>query len=156
MSPQVLIRDATPEDAAALARVHEVSRVTAMPWLAKVHSEAETVAWMADKVIPLQRVRVAVVAGVPVALAAFAEGWLHQLYVLPGHQNAGIGSHLFKDVCAAAAAPFQLWVFQRNEAARRFYERHGCRLIRLTDGRANEEREPDALYEKPFGASVAT
>ena len=42
---------------------------------------------------------------------------------------------------------FRLWVFQGNEGARRFYERQGLRLVELTDGSANEEREPDALYE---------
>ncbi len=42
---------------------------------------------------------------------------------------------------------FRLWVFQKNEGARRFYERHGFRLVELTDGSRNEEREPDALYE---------
>ena len=30
---------------------------------------------------------------------------------------------------------------------RRFYERNGCRVVELTDGSGNEEREPDALYE---------
>jgi putative acetyltransferase len=38
-------------------------------------------------------------------------------------------------------------VFQRNEAARRFYGRHGFHLVRLTDGAQNMEQEPDALYE---------
>ena len=40
----------------------------------------------------------------------------------------------------------QLWVFQKNAAARRFYERHDFRLEKLTDGSGNMEREPDALY----------
>ena len=40
----------------------------------------------------------------------------------------------------------ELWVFQKNDGARRFYERHGFRLVRLTDGADNMEREPDALY----------
>jgi hypothetical protein len=39
-----------------------------------------------------------------------------------------------------------LWTFQQNDGARRFYERHGLRLIRLTDGEDNEEKTPDALY----------
>ena len=42
---------------------------------------------------------------------------------------------------------FRLWVFQANAGARRFYERHGLRVVRLTDGAANEEKTPDALYE---------
>lgn len=31
-------------------------------------------------------------------------------------------------------------------AARRFYERHGLALARLTDGRDKEEKLPDAFY----------
>ena len=41
---------------------------------------------------------------------------------------------------------FQLWVFQQNATARRFYERRGFVLVRETDGSDNEERTPDALY----------
>ena len=41
----------------------------------------------------------------------------------------------------------ELWVFQKNEAARRFYERRGFHLVRLSDGARNMEQEPDALYE---------
>jgi len=41
----------------------------------------------------------------------------------------------------------ELWVFQRNEGARRLYERCGFRLVRLTNGAGNMESEPDALYE---------
>ena len=44
---------------------------------------------------------------------------------------------------------FQLWAFQQNTGARRFYERHGCALVRLTDGADNEEKLPDALYVWP-------
>ena len=42
---------------------------------------------------------------------------------------------------------FRLWVFQQNEGARRFYERHGCTLVLETDGADNEEHLPDALLE---------
>ncbi len=35
---------------------------------------------------------------------------------------------------------------QRNNRARAFYERHGFRVARMTDGADNEEREPDILY----------
>jgi ribosomal protein S18 acetylase RimI-like enzyme len=39
-----------------------------------------------------------------------------------------------------------LWTFQVNEPARRFYERHGFGAVERTDGRRNEEREPDVRY----------
>lgn len=150
MPSETLIRDATLEDAAALARIHLTARATAMPWLAKVHSDEETEVWMATAVIPRQRVRVATVGGVPVGFAAFTADWLEHLYIHPEHQKAGIGSLLFDHVCAAAPGPFRFWVFQRNSTARRFYERRGSHLVKLTDGEQNEEREPDALYEKPI------
>lgn len=42
---------------------------------------------------------------------------------------------------------FVLWTFQKNEGARRFYERHGFRVVKLTDRRDNMEQEPDVQYE---------
>ena len=38
-----------------------------------------------------------------------------------------------------------LWTFQSNTAARRFYERHGFVAIDATDGQ-NEENAPDVHY----------
>ena len=40
----------------------------------------------------------------------------------------------------------QLWTFQRNLSARRFYEARGFALVEQTDGARNEEKEPDARY----------
>jgi GNAT superfamily N-acetyltransferase len=153
MPPPLLIRDGTPEYALTLARIHSDARAAAMPWLAVVHSDQETERWMADVVLARQRVRMAVLGDIVVGFSAFAEGWLEQLYVRPGYQGQGVGSVLFRDVCASASGSFQFWVFQRNVAARRFYERHGSRLIKMTDGMANEEREPDVLYEKAVSRS---
>jgi hypothetical protein len=41
----------------------------------------------------------------------------------------------------------RLWVFQKNTPAIRFYTCRGFRLVELSDGSGNEEREPDALYQ---------
>jgi ribosomal protein S18 acetylase RimI-like enzyme len=76
-------------------------------------------------------------------------GWevLEKLYVDPEAQNRGVGTALLDQAKALRPDGFVLWVFQKNEGARRFYERHGLRLVTLTDGADNMEREPDALYE---------
>jgi len=76
-------------------------------------------------------------------------GWdvLEKLYVDPEAQNRGVGTALLDQAKALRPDGFVLWVFQKNEGARRFYERHGFRLVKLTDGAENMEREPDALYE---------
>jgi GNAT superfamily N-acetyltransferase len=40
----------------------------------------------------------------------------------------------------------QLWTFQVNDRARRFYERNGFVIAELTDGHGNQEREADVRY----------
>jgi GNAT superfamily N-acetyltransferase len=78
-------------------------------------------------------------------------GWdvLEKLYVEPDEQNRGVGAALLDQAKALRPEGLQLWVFQKNEGARRFYERHEFRLVKLTDGADNMEHEPDALYRWP-------
>ena len=94
-----------------------------------------------------QEVWVAEVEGRVVGYAALSERKLEHLYVHPGFQGRGAGTALLERAKRERPEGFRFWVFQKNERARRFYERHGCRLVELTDGAGNEEREPDALYE---------
>ncbi len=54
---------------------------------------------------------------------------------------------------ARCPLPVRLYTFQENHRARSFYERHGFKVIELTDGSANEERCPDVLYE--YGVRAA-
>jgi GNAT superfamily N-acetyltransferase len=70
---------------------------------------------------------------------------LEKLYVEPAEQNHGVGSALLDKAKELRPDELYLWVFQKNPA-RRLYERHGFRLVKLTDGAHNMEREPDALY----------
>ena len=72
--------------------------------------------------------------------------WLDHLYIAPTAQGQGYGAALLTKVKTQRPQGFSLWTFQQNEGARRFYERHGLTLARLTDGRDNEEKLPDALY----------
>jgi GNAT superfamily N-acetyltransferase len=74
---------------------------------------------------------------------------LERLYVEPGEQHRGVGTALLDQAKQLRPDGLHLWVFQKNEGARRFYERNGFHLVELTDGAANMEREPDALYRWP-------
>jgi len=78
-------------------------------------------------------------------IIAFHEGWVEQLYVLPVARGRGVGTELL-DVAKRASDRLELWTFQRNAPARRFYETRGFALVEQTDGARNEEREPDARY----------
>jgi GNAT superfamily N-acetyltransferase len=65
--------------------------------------------------------------------------------VLPEAHGRGIGGALLQ-VAKSVFGSLQLWTFQRNDKARRFYQARGFQLIRETDGAENEEKEPAALY----------
>jgi len=74
---------------------------------------------------------------------------LERIYVEPAAQNRGVGRALLEKAKELRPDELYLWVFQKNEGARRLYERHGFELVKLTDGAENMEREPDALYRWP-------
>lgn len=90
--------------------------------------------------------------GAVVGFSGLKDGELTHLYVDPTAQNRGVGSALVEHAKAESPGGLYLWVFQKNDGARRFYERHGFRLVELTDGSGNMEREPDARYAWTSGA----
>jgi GNAT superfamily N-acetyltransferase len=83
--------------------------------------------------------------GGAVAYAWLRDGFLGALYVHPSYQRRGIGGQLLSAVKQRADGGFDLWVFEANTGAIRFYERHGATSVRTTDGSGNEERLPDRL-----------
>ena len=122
-----------------------------MRYLPELHTEAETRGWIRELLAGRAEVWVAEDDRRVVGYAALGEDWLEHLYVRPDEQGRGVGAALL--AVAKERRRRGLRVFQKNVGARRFYERHGFRLVQLTDGRANEEREPDALYEwRPRGS----
>lgn len=68
------------------------------------------------------------------------------LYSHPDFIGSGAGSLLLDAVKKSSVAALELWCFQANERARRFYEERGFRAVRFTDGRDNEEKVPDVRY----------
>jgi len=119
-----------------------------MAYLPKLHSDDETRSFMHHVVRDLETFA-AVRQNEVVGFAALRGDWLDHLYVHPNRFNTLTGTKLFAEVRFQRPNGFQFWVFQQNASARRFYERHGCALVRLTDGQANEEKLPDALYVWP-------
>ena len=137
----------------ALARVLVRSRngMTYVPAIPEEH-----VALIAENLLSQHEdVWLAEEGGSPVGFLAIrrsrTEGWevLEKLYVDPDAQSRGVGTLLLDQAKALRPDGLHLWVFQRNTGAIRFYERHGFRLVKLTDGAENTEREPDALYVWP-------
>jgi ribosomal protein S18 acetylase RimI-like enzyme len=73
--------------------------------------------------------------------------WITHLYLHPKATGHGIGSRLLARALEELGPRIRLYTFQENMPARRFYERHGFQAIAFGDGRGNEERCPDVLYE---------
>lgn len=153
----VRIREGTPADAAACARVH----VEGWRWayrgllpdehLDRLSVEDRERMWREGFGPPGDRV--AWVAGSGASVVGFCvtgpsedadadrrTAEVYAIYLLPEVVGTGVGRRLFEhaleDLRRRGFRTATLWVLERNERARRFYERAGWR----TDGAANEER----------------
>ena len=140
-----VLRAGQASDAAALATIHVESRSQAMPWLPVVHPLDDVVEYMAGTMLVDQQVWVVEADGRPVGFAAVGGDMLNHLYIAPDWQGRGVGGALL-EAARSGRDRLELWVFQRNERARTFYERRGFVLVKETDGSGNEERTPDAFY----------
>jgi putative acetyltransferase len=130
-------------DAASI--VHRRAFDDRLPWLAGIHTPEEDRRYFRERVFQACEVWGDLGDGSLRGIIAFRSGWIDQLYVLPKFQGQGIGTELL-GIAQSAFPRLQLWTFQRNLPARRFYERRQFVLVKETDGSENEENEPDALY----------
>ena len=142
-----VVRPARPADAEAVADIHLAARRAAMPYLPEIYTDDATRDWVREVVLVRDEVHVAEADRRVVGFVALAGSLLEHLYVEPTAQGRGIGGALLELAKELRREGFDLWVFQRNEQARAFYERRGLRLVELTDGAGNEYGEPDARYE---------
>jgi GNAT superfamily N-acetyltransferase len=152
----VAIRAAVLADAPALARLLRESRAAAMPGLPVLHTPVEDQDWMAGQIAdPAREAWVAEEDGEPVGFVVRRGAWIDHLYLRPDRRRRGIGATLLAHAAFGAPPVLRLHAFERNLAARAFYERHGFRPLAFGDGSTSEEREPDVLYERAAGARVA-
>jgi GNAT superfamily N-acetyltransferase len=119
-------RRALPEEAGTIADLWLRSRYASIPAIpAPVHTDEEAREWFASVVIPDRDIWVIARDDLPVALLVLDDGWVDQLYVDPQWTGDGLGSVLIRLAKELRPERLELWTFQSNVAARRFYERHG-------------------------------
>lgn len=147
-----VIRAATTDEARAVAELFLAVRHAMEHVAPTVHSDEETRLWMRETLFRETEVTVAVMDGAIAAMMASRPGWIDQLHVHPDFQNRGLGAALLRAAKASdhGAAGLQLWTFQANAGARRFYARHGFVEVEWTDGQGNEEKTPDVRLEWAF------
>jgi GNAT superfamily N-acetyltransferase len=138
----MMIERALSSDAEKLATLHRSTRKAAMPWLPVLHAPDEVVWYFAHVVLPMEKVLIVRHGAEVMGFVAFDKGWLHHLYVAPERWGCGLGSELL-NAAKTYSDYLQLWVFQKNTRARRFYSRHGFREREFTNGSNNEEKMPD-------------
>lgn len=140
------MRQAGASDADAVAAVWLRSRHASVPHIpAPVHTDEEVAEWFRAVVLPSRETWVIERDATVVAMLVLEPGWIDQLYVDPAATGSGLGSRLMGVAKAANLGGLDLWTFQANTGARRFYERHGFIAGATTNG-DNEEAAPDVLY----------
>lgn len=140
--PRMITRRASAGDAAAIVEVYLAS-FSATYDFPLAHADDEVRGWVETRVIPGLETWVVEDGGEIVAMLALSGTMLEQLYVHPRRTGEGIGSGLMAVAKERRPEGLELWTFQVNDGARRFYARHGFEEVEWTDGSDNEEREPD-------------
>lgn len=113
------------------------------------HPDDDVRRWLATELLPNTEAWVAAdpdERGRVVALMALSDTKVEQLYVAPEWIGRGVGRRLIDLAKERRPAGLDLWCFQVNAGARRFYERNGFIPIQFGDGSTNEERQPDILF----------
>jgi ribosomal protein S18 acetylase RimI-like enzyme len=140
-----MLRRATEDDGPEIATLFRRSFGT-LTFLPTLHTPEEDREHFGG-IVEGQEVWVAEEDGRILGFASLTEDELTNLYVDADAHGRGVGTALLDRAKERRPDGFRFWVFQQNERARRFYERHGAVAIRFTDGADNEEHQPDALYE---------
>jgi len=145
----VVLRPARAVDGAAVADVWLRSFDAALPTVRRAHPDDEVRRWIRDELVVRADTWVAETEGGVVGVLALSPGWIDQLYLDPDARGQGIGDRFVTLAQEREPSGLQLWTFQVNGPAQRFYERHGFVAVERTDGAGNEEREPDVRHRWP-------
>ena len=85
--------------------------------------------YFVTQVLPRNSLRVALQDENVVGFIAASRDSIPQLYVRIGYQRRGIGRQLLEWAKAQSGGSLWLYTFARNQAAQRFYEREGFRVV---------------------------
>ena len=145
MAPRFRCRRATLDDAGGIAAVFSAS-FRLLTFLPMLHTVEEDRRFIENVILKECEVIVAEAdAGIVSFLARNGEE-IRLLYSHPDFIGSGAGSLLLDAEKKSSVITLELWCFQANERARRFYEERGFQAVRFTDGQDNEEKVPDVRY----------
>lgn len=145
------LRRATDEDAESIALLFHAS-FRLLTFLPILHTAEGYRRFVANVLLKQSAVTVAEDDTGIVSFIALQGEEVRQLYTRPDRIGCGAGTQLIEAAKSGGVAALELWCFQANTRARRFYEARGFRAVRFTDGADNEERTPDVRYRWERGA----
>jgi len=145
--PSLRVRPYAPEDLEeTVALWHETKRA-AFPW-SKAQQRwtlDDDRARFRDVVAVEHAIWIAEAAGRIAGFLAIRGDFVDQLFVREGLQRRGVGTALLRKALALSPGGLRLFTFQRNLAARSFYEKHGFRAVKFGVS-PPPESEPDVEY----------
>lgn len=144
-STELTYRIAVADDADAIAQVFSPS-YRLLTFLPKLHTVDEDRLFIENTILKECEVTVAEHHDLIVSFLARDKEVIRLLYTHPNFIGRGAGTLLLDVAKNTSVAALELWSFQANGRALRFYEARGFRPIKFTDGRDNEEKTPDVLY----------
>ncbi len=139
------LRLATVADADEIAEVYSAS-FRLLIFLPILHTAAEYRSFIANVIFKNCEVIVAEDDSGIVSFLARQGEEVRLLYTRPDRIGRGAGTQLIEAAKKSGTEALELWCFQANTRARRFYEARGFRAIRFTDGADNWEKTPDVRY----------
>jgi ribosomal protein S18 acetylase RimI-like enzyme len=146
MSITVSMRSARSQDMAVCANIFN-DWIDQTEWMPRVHTRDDIVKHYEDDE-KMKRNTIVAVDGSRVRgfMTISRDGFLTALYVEQASRNQGIGGLLLARAKRELSPEVNLYTFQANAGAQKFYQRHGFVEINRTTG-DNEENLPDILME---------
>ncbi|HMS54960.1 MAG TPA: GNAT family N-acetyltransferase [Fimbriimonadaceae bacterium] len=140
MESTIQIRPMRLEDVAEVARFYHDIRMDTVPL---IHSENEVAEWISATLLPRNSSFVGELIGAVIGWVDVTPMTLDHLYLRRGLTGQGFGRLLLDFAKQRSPEGLELYTFQVNSGAFRFYEREGFVETKRGDGSGNEEGEPD-------------
>jgi len=137
---KVVLQQATPDDCPAMGKILS-DWVGENDWMPRMHPR-ESYPQFCELLINIGAVTVARMDGRVAGFLALQDNDIQALYLARDARGQGIGKRLLSNA-KDQTDHLELWTFQANLGARRFYAREGFREVELTDGSGNDEKLPD-------------
>lgn len=145
MNKTTIIRDAEKADMPACAAILN-AWIDETEWMPRVHDHEDVERYYSDVVFQERQVKIADVDGKVCAFMALSnDAYVTALYVGSRHRRDRLGKSLLDHAKTLYPEQLNLWTFDENKDAQRFYHRENFVEVRRTGG-DNEENLPDILF----------